>query len=128
MGLLGKIAGSISPAFGMVSGKGAFGNKDVLGSLSPLFGMLSGHGLGGAMGGALGGMGGMGGLGLLMQLMGHGGEEEDETAKLGLQGPGSDSGMYRPPDMQSRMPDPMKQFGGSFVNGPYQNYLTRFGG
>jgi hypothetical protein len=49
---LGKILGSISPAFGLASGKGLFGSdafKDVAGTLIPGYGAVSGNGLGGAL-------------------------------------------------------------------------------
>lgn len=114
---LGKILGSVSPAFGMASGKGLFGNKGVMGSISPLLGMMSGQGLGGA----LGGMGGLGGMGLLQMLMGHGmgGQDEgdeDRNAKLQAMLSGS------------RMPGPMSSVEGGNMMGPFANYLNRFGG
>jgi hypothetical protein len=60
---LGKILGSISPAFGLISGKGMFGDM--------------GHMLG--SGGGLGGLASMGGLGMLMNLLGgHGGGGDQE--------------------------------------------------
>jgi hypothetical protein len=74
---LGHILGSISPAFGMLSGHGLFGNKDFLGSMSPLYGMLSGHGLFGDMGG--GGLGGFGGMGLMGQLLGGSHKNPDDN-------------------------------------------------
>jgi hypothetical protein len=41
---LGKILGSISPAFGMLSGKGMFGNNNMFSMLSPMLSaLLGGH-------------------------------------------------------------------------------------
>jgi hypothetical protein len=64
---IGKILGSVSPAFGLVSGKGLFGNKGVLGTISPLYGMISGKGAFGHLEDILGGGG------LLGMLLGGGG-------------------------------------------------------
>lgn len=62
---LGKILGSISPAFGLISGKGMFGDVGH---------MLGSHG-------GLGGLASMGGLGMLMNLLGgHGGGEDQQQA------------------------------------------------
>lgn len=112
---IGKILGSISPAFGMASGKGVFGNKDVMGSISPLYGMMSGQGLGGMLGGMGGGAGGMGGIGLLMQLLGGQGQQGDEQQSQPL--PGAMSAPQSFVDPRQYQP-----------GGQYQNYLNMFGG
>ena len=74
---LGKIFGSISPAYGLLSGQGLLGSK----ALAPLFG-----GLGMALGGR-----GLGGKGE--------DEEEDDAPVMGMamQGPGKPSGMFGAP-------------------------------
>lgn len=69
---IGKILGSISPAFGLLSGQGMFGShmaQGMMGSMSPLFGMLSGKGMFG--GDADAGDGDMGINGLLAHLFGQ---------------------------------------------------------
>lgn len=57
---LGKILGSISPAFGLISGKGMFGDVGH---------MLGSHG-------GIGGLGAFGGLGMLMNLLGGHGDDQ----------------------------------------------------
>jgi hypothetical protein len=45
---LGKILGSISPAFGLLSGKGLFGSdmvQNMFGTMSPMYGMLAKKGM-----------------------------------------------------------------------------------
>jgi hypothetical protein len=50
-----KFLGSVSPAAGMISGKGLFGNPDVMRVISPLAGMIGGkHGGDGTGGDILG--------------------------------------------------------------------------
>ncbi len=84
---LGNILGSISPAFGMASGNGLFGNSEVMGSISPLYGMASGDGMFGDMGGMgmLGGAGGNFDLEQLMKLL-QGGQHDPNANYLNMFG------------------------------------------
>lgn len=96
----GKILGSISPAYGLLSGKGLFGSKDLLGG-------LGGMGLGGI-------------LGLLLSHGGGGGEggdtaPQDASAQMigdaGMGGPSTSGMQQNPVYSQQPMPQQPHQFG-----------------
>jgi len=108
---LGKILGSISPAFGMASGKGLFGNSDVM---SALGGLGGGMGIGSLMGGG-GAFGGMGG----QQQQQQGQQQPDEQNMSVL-------------DMLLRNPQMLGGIigggGGVGQGGQFANFLSGFGG
>jgi hypothetical protein len=103
---LGKILGSISPAFGLVSGKGLFGDV--------------GHALG--SNGGIGGLASFGGLGLLLNLLGgHSGGDEpapppapaQPLARMGGPGVGQVAGSL--PQLPNG-PNLGQQLGGALAN------------
>lgn len=108
---LGKILGSISPAFGLISGKGMFGDVGH---------MLGSHG-------GIGGLGAFGGLEMLMNLLGgHGGGEEQPAAPAA---PQTDvSSIYQGIDPTFLEEPPSGRFAGGMPQNMSGPHFGNFGG
>lgn len=108
---IGKILGSISPAFGLLSGSGLFGSKGfggLLGSMSPMYGAMSGNGL----------------FGHLMESLLGGHQKEGESQQAPPMAPSADN--VGSPAMNAVWNDGQDQLRGDRrINGMMQNqYLT----